>query len=869
MAGRQFCQQSTFIGYVEELYPKEKCFKLRLRSCDETGYDVIYAYVNSEVSYRPLPNLKGSHDRYGTPEGFSDSPQDKLEKYLALGLLVLVEGVFYRDHLQTRMEVRTVYLLYDQKGKPITEYQGDLVFEETRWWLNMIIGQGNTWFRAFFADRQVDFARYRTELNEVFQPKSEMQEVAVLSRLLYGYSVTYQLTGQENYLTALREGVKYQREIFRHILPDGKSVLWYSYHDGKDTHLPSNNGDDNGTIPLYEQIYALAGLTMYYRITGDTEALKDILGTIHAFQKYFLDHNSEFGGYFSHIDPATLSPTADCLQINQAKKNWNSVGDHIPAYLINLICALMGKPEFDEERKLLHGMLMSTTSKIIKHFPQEDSSLVAERFHQDWTVDKTYTWQQDRGIIGHNLKIAWNLTRIAFYLESCEEADHGMKEQCLRLARKLANAMDELGGVDKFRGGCYDAVERCPDPDSGMKLMFPWLNTKDFWQQEQGILCYLILMGASKDECEFQKFRELATVMSSFYFAFFVDMDQNDIHFRVTDIGVPVKTGQYADKGGHAKSGYHIFELCYLAFMYTALYNKHTPFTLHFAPVIPTTGELKFSICPDFLPKDAIDFDMSHVQITRSDMVKVITRKLKNFTICHQFDPSEAGKKLQVQVTLHPKKRRMQEQKIHASPRPHVCKGKIAVVLESHFDEKELYYLNKMLPKQGFILELVSKLWGQDSAKFQGNECLDAVRVFKDFKSIKLDDYVAFFFVGGYCMDRLRYQVHPKQNEPNKSEVVELVRKLARVKKTTATICHSLWAFVCAPEVISKMKVTCAHNIIDDVQNAGGTVMYERGGTDTVEVYEDDWLISGKHPGYVEQVIERLIDKLNRDSRRT
>ena len=864
MAGRQFCQQSSFIGYVDELYPQEKCFKLRLRSYDETGYDCVYAYVNDEVSYRPLPNLGESNDRYGTPQGCSNSPEGKLAKYLALGVLVLVEGVFYRNHLQTRMEVRTVYLLYDQHDRVISECRGDLMFEEPCWWLNMIIAQGNTWFKAFFSDKRIDFSRYRTELNEVFQPKSELQEVAVLSRLLYGYAVTYQLTGRENYLTALREGVRYQREMFRHLLPDGKTVLWFSYHDGKVTHLPSNNGDDDGTIPLYEQIYALAGLTMYYRITGDVEALKDILGTVQAFQKYFLDHNSEFGGYFSHIDPTTLSPIMDCLGINKAKKNWNSIGDHIPAYLINLICALTGKPEYKEERQLLHRMLLSTVSKIIDHFPQDDSGLVAERFHQDWTVDKTYSWQQNRGIIGHNLKIAWNLTRVAFYLESCEDSNQEMKERCLQLARELAIAMDDLGGVDKFRGGCYDAVERCPDPGSDIKLTFPWLNTKDFWQQEQGILCYLILMGASRSESEFQRFRELARVMSTFYFAFFVDLDHNDIHFRVTDIGVPVKTGQYADKGGHAKSGYHIFELCYLGFIYTALYNNRSPFTMHFAPVVPTNGELEFSICPDFLPKGAIDFERSHVQITRSDLVKVITPTLENFTVRHKFDPSEAGKRLQLQVTVYPKEHGAKE----LSPRtPQLPpKGKVAVVIESHFDESELYHLKQMLPAKGFTLELVSKLWGEKSAEFQGNECLDPVRVFKDISSINVEDYLAFFFIGGYCMDRLRYQTHPKRGKQNGSDVVKLVREIARKRKTAVTICHSLWAFVCAPEVISKMKVTCAHNIIDDVKHAGATVVYKSNGKDTIEVYEDDWLISGKHPGVVKEVIECLIDKINRDN---
>lgn len=288
-------------------------------------------------------------------------------------------------------------------------------------------------------------------------------------------------------------------------MPDGKSVLWASYYDGTNAHLPSSNGDDKGTIPLYEQIYALAGITMYYRITGDPEALEDILATVEAFNVYFFD-KTMYGSYFSHLDPQSLSPHKKSLGINHAKKNWNSVGDHIPAYLINLICALSGNPIFADELQQLNHMLISLTEVIITRFPQHDkkdgSVLVAERFHQDWKLDKEYSWQQDRGIIGHNLKIAWNLTRVAFYLESTIDDDSWLFPQnpkaermqlqrdCLKVAREIAIAMDELGGVDRFRGGCYDAVER--HPTNGYNLMFTWFTTKDFWQQEQGILCYLI-----------------------------------------------------------------------------------------------------------------------------------------------------------------------------------------------------------------------------------------------------------------------------------------------------------------------------------------------------------------------------------------
>ena len=92
---------------------------------------------------------------------------------------------------------------------------------------------------------------------------------------------------------------------------------------------------------------------------------------------YYLDY--EQGGYFSHIDPVTFDPQAESLGRNRARKNWNSVGDHAPAYLINLLLAT-GEPEHVE-------MLDRHLDTIATHFPDYDNSpFVQEKFHEDWSA---------------------------------------------------------------------------------------------------------------------------------------------------------------------------------------------------------------------------------------------------------------------------------------------------------------------------------------------------------------------------------------------------------------------------------------------------------------------------------------------------
>jgi hypothetical protein len=117
---------------------------------------------------------------------------------------------------------------------------------------------------------------------------------------------------------------------------DADEDLIYWYHgvqvsgDREHKLLTSEFGDDYDSLPMYEQIYALAGPTQTYRLTGDPRILYDIEKTIELFDKFYKDNDQ--GGYFSHIDPISLDPRSPLLDKgnNRARKNWNSVGDHAP-----------------------------------------------------------------------------------------------------------------------------------------------------------------------------------------------------------------------------------------------------------------------------------------------------------------------------------------------------------------------------------------------------------------------------------------------------------------------------------------------------------------------------------------------------------
>ena len=147
----------------------------------------------------------------------------------------------------------------------------------------------------------------------------------------------------------------YQRQSFRTLSHDGQYCFWAfgrrKLKDGSIFIEPSQNDDDLDSIPLYEQIYALAGMAQFYRISLDYEVLEDLRRTVNAFHDFYLDDRSTTRisrrcggprprGYFSHLDYATMRPDTDHLGQNRLRKNWNSIGDHIPAYLVNLLAAL-------------------------------------------------------------------------------------------------------------------------------------------------------------------------------------------------------------------------------------------------------------------------------------------------------------------------------------------------------------------------------------------------------------------------------------------------------------------------------------------------------------------------------------------------
>jgi len=550
-------------GYVVDFDKKDK---FRMKTTDGRIYNVV---LGCNLYARMIRNL-------GEP--YMDCTV-LIPSMLTEGRMLFVYGIFYSNAGEEYVfEAKCI----DFVGKDIKNYR----FEEPAWWIEQAAQVADFFIQAQFGG-EINYENYRTSIALTgAQKDSFRQETDTISRLVYGLASAYLLTGEERFLEGAEKGSTYLQEHMKFYDTDENIVYWYHGIDvknGKEHKVfTSEFGDDYDAIPMYEQIYALAGLTQTYRVTGNPAIMRDIEMTMDLFEKFYKD--KENGGYFSHIDPIFLDPRSDTLGSNKGKKNWNSVGDHAPAYLINL-CLATGEQKY-------YDFLESTADTITEKFQDyENSPFVQEKFNEDWSHDYQWGWQQNRGVVGHNLKIAWNLMRVNNYKA---------KPEYVEFAKKIAEIMPSVG-MDAQRFGWYDVMER--NKAEGEEFhRFAWHDRKAWWQQEQGILAYQILYGVLKDD-EYLKY---ARESASFYNSFFLDHEDGAIYFNVLNNGIPYLLGTERLKGSHSMSAYHSVELAYLGAIYTNLLNTKKPLDLYFKPMPGAFRDNILRVEPDILPKGSV-----------------------------------------------------------------------------------------------------------------------------------------------------------------------------------------------------------------------------------------------------------------------
>ena len=151
-------------------------------------------------------------------------------------------------------------------------------------------------------------------------------------------------------------------------------------------------------------------------------------------------------------------------------------------------------------------------------------------------------------------------------------------------------------------------MERALQPGQSVHR-FAWHDRKAWWQQEQGILAYLILdgiAGRSRSTCSYA--RESVGVLQRLLPR---PRRRRASTSTCSPTACPYLLGTERLKGSHSMSGYHSFELCYLAAVYTNLLITKQPLDLYFKPQPGGFKDNILRVAPDILPPGSIKIERS------------------------------------------------------------------------------------------------------------------------------------------------------------------------------------------------------------------------------------------------------------------
>ncbi len=203
-------------------------------------------------------------------------------------------------------------------------------------------------------------------------------------------------------------------------------------------------------------------------------------------------------------------------------------------------------------------------------------------------------------MVGHNLKIAWNLMRMnairpkAAYRELAERI--GQAHAGVRQPTAAAAAGTTSSSGRRRRG----------DGAAPVRLARP-----------QGVVAAGAgdpgLPGAGRQRPATPGFLDQAREASAFYNAFFLDHDEGGVYFNVLASGIPYLLGTERLKGSHSMSMYHAAELCYLATVYQRLLLSGEPLTLWFRPRPDGFPDRVLRVAPDALPPGRVRLDWVEV----------------------------------------------------------------------------------------------------------------------------------------------------------------------------------------------------------------------------------------------------------------
>jgi protease I len=180
---------------------------------------------------------------------------------------------------------------------------------------------------------------------------------------------------------------------------------------------------------------------------------------------------------------------------------------------------------------------------------------------------------------------------------------------------------------------------------------------------------------------------------------------------------------------------------------------------------------------------------------------------------------------------------------------------KVAVLIESDFYEKEIFYYEHRFPEEGIELHFLTRLWGQPSLTFYGHEYkvpFECHESFEHMDDATLRSYAAIIVPSAMVSDRLRYTEDINKLPPASTF---LQRAFAEKNILKGIICHGLWLVAPTPELVRGRRVVAHNNLLGDVRNMGAVYTDE-------DVIVDGDLVTARTGAHCHLFARKIIDLL-------
>ncbi len=150
-----------------------------------------------------------------------------------------------------------------------------------------------------------------------------------------------------------------------------------------------------------------------------------------------------------------------------------------------------------------------------------------------------------------------------------------------------------------------------------------------------------------------------------------------------------------------------------------------------------------------------------------------------------------------------------------------IAGSKVAVLFESDFYEKEIFYYQQRFAEEGAELHLLTRLWGQPRITFHGHEYkvpIDCDESFENMSDEALASWSAIIVPAGMVADRLRYTEDLRRLPP---ATAFMKRAFADRNILKGIICHGMWLMAPAAEILKGRRAVVHNNLLGDARCYG------------------------------------------------